>query len=108
MRWWRDGALMLYAVLGGCCVGSGAGGFGGSCGSSASNASPVPAVATTAAPDVPPTDGQTAFLNGFRAYQNRDYPRAIENLKYAADHSSRRSATTRSYVLGLRSMTRAI
>ncbi|HEV2170418.1 MAG TPA: tetratricopeptide repeat protein, partial [Candidatus Binatus sp.] len=28
-----------------------------------------------------------AFRDGFRAYQNHEYPRAIEDLKYAADHS---------------------
>ncbi len=39
------------------------------------------------APNSPPSDGQTTFRDGFRAYQSRDYPRAIENLKYAADHS---------------------
>ncbi len=86
-RWWRGGALVvLCAVLAGCASGPAR---------ADSMASAVPAAATPAAPavasaaasDVPPTDGQTAFLNGFRAYQSRDYPRAIENLKYAADHS---------------------
>ena len=47
---------------------------------------PGPAAAA-ATPIPPPTDPQIAFRDGFRAYQNHDYPRAIEDLKYAADHS---------------------
>jgi len=78
-RWCCGGAfLVLCVALGGC--------------ASAQVAQPVQTAPATlpaapvAAPVEPPTDGQTAFLNGFRAYQSHDYPRAINNLKYAADH----------------------
>ena len=87
-RWWRGGALVvLCAVLAGC-ASEAARADSAAVAAPAQATSAAPAVASAAVPDVPPTDGQTAFLNGFRAYQNRDYPRAIENLKYAADHSS--------------------
>ncbi len=39
-----------------------------------------------AAPNEPPSDGQTAFLDGYRAYQNHDNARAIDRLKFAADN----------------------
>jgi soluble lytic murein transglycosylase len=39
-----------------------------------------------ATPSAPPTDGQTAFLDGYRAYQDHDNARAIEQLKFAADN----------------------
>ena len=78
-RWCCGGALLVLCVaLGGC--------------ASAQVAQPVQTAPATlpaapvAAPVEPPSDGQTAFLNGFRAYQSHDYPRAINNLKYAADH----------------------
>ena len=85
-RWWRGGALLvLCGVLAGCASGPArADSVAVAAPAQATSAAPV--VASAAAPDVPPTDGQTAFLNGYRAYQSRDYPRAIENLKYAADH----------------------
>jgi len=87
-RWWRGGALVvLCAVLAGCASGP-ARADSATVAAPAQATAAAPAVASTAAPDVPPTDGQTAFLNGFRAFQSHDYPRAIENLKYAADHSS--------------------
>src|SRR5580700_9567931 len=87
IRWWRGGALVaLCAVLAGCASGPARADSAASAVPAQATAT-APAVATTAAPDVPPSDGQTAFLNGFRAYQSHDYPRAIENLKYAADHS---------------------
>jgi soluble lytic murein transglycosylase len=86
-RWWRGGALLvLCAVLAGCASGP-ARADSAAVAAPAQATAAAPAVGSTAAPDVPPSDGQTAFLNGFRAYQNRDYPRAIENLKYAADYS---------------------
>jgi soluble lytic murein transglycosylase len=45
---------------------------------------PPTAPATTAI--VPPSDGRTAFLDGYRAYQSHDNARAIADLKFAADH----------------------
>jgi soluble lytic murein transglycosylase len=85
-RLWRGGALvMLCAVLAGC-ASAPARADSAAVAAPARATSAAPVVASAAAPDVPPTDGQTAFLNGYRAYQNRDYPRAIENLKYARDH----------------------
>jgi soluble lytic murein transglycosylase len=78
-RWCCGGALLVLCVaLGGC--------------ASAQVAQPVQTAPATlpaapaAAPVEPPTNGQTAFSDGFRAYQSHDYPRAINNLKYAADH----------------------
>jgi len=50
---------------------------------SSSSIQPVPAP-PAAAPDIPPTDGQAAFLDGYRAYQNHDNARAIEQLQFAA------------------------
>ena len=46
---------------------------------------PLPA-APTAAPIAPSSDAQTAFVDGYRAYQNHDNARAIERLKFAADN----------------------
>ena len=45
-----------------------------------------PAAAPVAAPLAPPTDGQTAFLDGYRAYKSHDNLRAIDHLKFAADN----------------------
>jgi soluble lytic murein transglycosylase len=39
-----------------------------------------------AAPITPPSDAQTAFLDGYRAYQNHDNSRAVADLKFAADN----------------------
>lgn len=49
--------------------------------------SPSAAEAMPAAtPLAPVSDAQSAFLDGYRAYQNRDYARAIERLKFAGDN----------------------
>jgi soluble lytic murein transglycosylase len=82
MRWWRAGALMTLcgALLTGCASAQTP--------PTASTAQYTPAPLTAvpiAAPNQPPTDGQTAFLDGYRAYQNHDDARAIERLKFAAD-----------------------
>ena len=42
--------------------------------------------APAAAPLAPPTDGQSAFLEGYRAYKGHDSLRAIDRLKFAADN----------------------
>ncbi len=84
-RRWRGGALLvLCAVLAGC-ASAPARADSAAVAAPAQATASAPAVASAAAPVTPPTDGQTAFLNGYRAYQSRDYPRAIENLKFAAD-----------------------
>ncbi len=49
-------------------------------------AAPPTTAAPIAATNLPPTDAQTAFLDGYRAYQNHDNIRAIDRLKFAADN----------------------
>src|SRR5260221_688347 len=46
---------------------------------------PAPAVALTRRPGERPSDAEAAFLDGYRAYNNHDYSRAIDRLKFAAD-----------------------
>jgi len=89
-KWWRDGALMILcaALLAGC---ASAPARADSAASSpqVGAAAQIPAqssAAPVAAPNEPPSDGQTAFLNGYRAYQNHDNSRAIDRLKFAADN----------------------
>src|SRR5271163_1396963 len=83
MKWWRGGGLMILcgAMLAGC--------------ASAQTPPPAPTAQYTpapltavpvAAPLEPPTNGQTAFIDGYHAYQNHDDARAIERLKFAADN----------------------
>src|ERR1700722_12176070 len=80
-RWWCGGALLVLCVaLGGCA-------------SAPARADSVatPAQAAESAPSVPaplapPTDGQSAFLDGYRAYKSHDNLRAIASLKFAADN----------------------
>jgi len=90
-RWWCGGALLVLCVaLGGCASAPARADSVATPAKSTQSVQAVPAPpvgAPGAAPLARPTDGQTAFRDGFRAYQNHDYPRAIENLKYAADHS---------------------
>src|SRR5271154_2840973 len=83
MKWWRGGGLMILcgAMLAGCAPAQTP--------PTAPTAQYTPAPLTAvpvAAPNEPPTDGQTAFLDGYRAYQNHDDARAIERLKFAADN----------------------
>jgi peptidoglycan lytic transglycosylase len=47
---------------------------------------PSPAASSSEMPGI--SDGDQAFLDGYRAYTNRDFVRAIERLRYAADNSS--------------------
>jgi soluble lytic murein transglycosylase len=92
LKGWRDGALMIAcaALLAGCASAP------ASADSAASNAQAGPSArtlaqaqaATTIASNEPPSDGQTAFLDGYRAYQNHDDARAIDRLKFAADNFS--------------------
>ncbi len=51
-----------------------------------STAEPAPAVTLTRAPGERPSDAESAFLDGYRAYNNHDYARAIDRLKFAADN----------------------
>jgi soluble lytic murein transglycosylase-like protein/TolA-binding protein len=82
-NWWRVGALIiLCAALAGCAS---------ALARADSVTTPAPASTapspTSAAPAAaPPTNGQAAFLDGYRAYQNHDDARAIEQLKFAADN----------------------
>ncbi|MDO8434136.1 MAG: transglycosylase SLT domain-containing protein [Candidatus Binatus sp.] len=50
----------------------------------AAESAPVPAL--TRAPGERPSDAEAAFLDGYRAYNNHDYRRAIDRLKFAADN----------------------
>jgi soluble lytic murein transglycosylase len=88
-RWWRGGALvMLCAALAGCASAPARADSAASSQSAPSaQTSPAPLPATNAAaPLAPPTNGQTAFIDGYRAYQNHDDSRAIASLKFAADN----------------------
>src|SRR5208282_3398896 len=79
-KWWRDGALMiLYAALLAGCASAPA-----RADSAAASSQVAPPAETTPVP--PPSDAQTAFLDGYRAYQNHDNARAIDRLKFAADN----------------------
>jgi soluble lytic murein transglycosylase len=78
-RWCCGGAfLVLCVALGGC--------------ASAQVAQPIQTAPATlpaapvAAPVEPPANGQTAFIDGYRAFQSHDYLRAIDRLKFAADN----------------------
>jgi soluble lytic murein transglycosylase len=88
-RWWCGGALLVLCVaLGGCASAPARADSTATPAQAAQSVSagPAPAAASRAAPLAPPTDGQTAFLDGYRAYQNHDNPRAIASLKFAADN----------------------
>jgi len=79
-KWWRGGALVILCavVLAGC---ASAAAPTDSAAASSSTA-PTPAAAPTAY--APPTDGQTAFLDGYRAYVAHDNLRASDRLTFAA------------------------
>ena len=92
-KWWRDGALMiLYAALLAGCASAPARADSAAASSQVAppaETTPPPLsspAATIAAPIEPPSDAQTAFLDGYRAYQNHDNARAIDRLKFAADN----------------------
>jgi soluble lytic murein transglycosylase-like protein/TolA-binding protein len=85
-RWWCGGVLLVLCVaLGGC---ASAPARADSVASPAQAAQSVQTKPSTlpAAPLAPPTDGQSAFLDGYRAYKSHDNLRAIDRLKFAADH----------------------
>jgi soluble lytic murein transglycosylase len=89
-RWWCGGTLLVLCVaLGGC---ASAPARADSVAAPAQTAQSVqaipqpPAAAPGAATLAPPTDGQTAFLDGYRAYKSHDNLRAIVDLKFAADN----------------------
>ncbi len=84
-KWWRDSALMiLCAALAGCASAP------ARADSPAVSSPPAQIASSSAAPGAitnePPSDGRTAFLEGYRAYQNHDNARAIASLKFAADN----------------------
>ena len=85
--WWRGGALVvLCALMAGCASGARADSAPASqVALPAQTAFVTPAAPGAASPE-PPTNGQTAFLDGYRAYQNHDDARAIDRLKFAADN----------------------
>jgi soluble lytic murein transglycosylase len=89
-RWWCGGALVVLCVaLGGCASGPAQADSVAASSPPAPSAQvrPAPLPATPAAvPLAPPTDAQSAFLDGYRAYQSHDHLRAIERLKFAADN----------------------
>ena len=90
VKWWRNGALMIVcaALLAGC-ASAPARADSATAYAQAAPSAQTPAQATTAPMAVlsePPSDGQTAFLDGYRAYQNHDDSRAIDRLKFAADN----------------------
>jgi soluble lytic murein transglycosylase len=85
-KWWRDSALMiLCAALAGCAS------VPARADSPAASSPPAQTISSSPAAPVatasePPSDGRTAFLDGYRAYQNHDNARAIVSLKFAADN----------------------
>src|SRR5271156_132636 len=83
----RAGALaILCGVLAGC-ASAPARADGVSAPAQVTQSAQAPSAPAAAAPDAqPPTDGQTAFVEGYRAYQNHDDARAIEQLKFAAEN----------------------
>jgi soluble lytic murein transglycosylase len=85
--WWRGGALVvLCALMAGCASGARADSAPASqVALPAQTAFVTPSAPGAASPE-PPTNGQTAFLDGYRAYQNHDDARAIDRLKFAADN----------------------
>jgi len=83
-RWWCGGAFVALCIaLGGCASAPARADSAAS--SQSASAPPAPPVA---APVQPPTNGQTAFVEGYRAYQNHDDSHAIVSLKFAADNFS--------------------
>ncbi|MGH7924437.1 MAG: transglycosylase SLT domain-containing protein [Candidatus Binatus sp.] len=86
----RDGALMMVcaALLAGCASAPARADSAVASSQAAASAqtTPAPPTAPGATATEPPTDGRTAFLDGYRAYQNHDNSRAIERLKFAADN----------------------
>jgi len=89
-RWWCGGAIvMLCVALGGCASGPARADSAVAPSQATAKAQNAPATlpATAAqAPLAPPTDGQSAFLDGYRAYRNHDNLRAIDRLKFASDN----------------------
>jgi len=85
-KWWRDGALIiLCAAVAGCASGAARADSATSSQVAApAQTAPAPSPGVSIAP--PPTNGQAAFLDGYRAYQNHDSPRAIVGLKFASDN----------------------
>ncbi|MGB0062243.1 transglycosylase SLT domain-containing protein [Candidatus Binatus sp.] len=81
-RWWCGGALLVLCVALGGCASAPARADSVTAPPQAQSVQAPPA----AAPLAPPTDGQAAFIDGYRAYQNHDDSRAIVNLKFAADN----------------------
>ena len=89
MKWWRGGGLMILCgtMLAGCASAPPDSAAASSQAVPTAQFTPAPLTAVPVpAPNEPPTDGQTAFLDGYRAYQNHDDARAIERLKFAADN----------------------
>jgi peptidoglycan lytic transglycosylase len=81
-RWWCGGAFVVLCItLGGCASAPARADSAAS-----SQSAPAPSAPPVAAPVQPPTNGQAAFLDGYRAYQNHDDSRAIVSLKFAADN----------------------
>ncbi len=78
-RWWCGGALLVLCIaLGGCASAPAR--------ADSDAASPPAQTAPATTPAEPVTDGQTAFLDGYRTYKAHDNLRAIDRLKFAADN----------------------
>jgi len=87
-KWWRDGALMILcaALVAGCASAPARADSAAALSQAAPSAPTPPAAAPVATPLEPPSDAQTAFVDGYRAYQNHDNSLAIDRLKFAADN----------------------
>jgi soluble lytic murein transglycosylase len=84
-KWRQDGAVMILcaALMAGCASAPARADSAEASSQAAARSTPA---APTAATNLPPADAQTAFLDGYRAYQNHDNLRAIDRLKFAAEN----------------------
>ena len=84
-KWWREGTIAMFCamLLAGC---ASAPARADSAAASSQVAPPAQTAAAATAPNQPPSDAQTAFLDGYRAYRDHDNSRAIDRLKFAADN----------------------
>ena len=92
-KWWREGTIVILSamLLAGCASAPARADSAAASSQAAPQAETTPSSlslhpAAIAAPIEPPSDAQTAFLDGYRAYQNHDNSRAIDRLKFAASN----------------------
>jgi len=87
-KWWREGTIAMFCamLLGGCASAPARADSAAVSSQAAPRAESTPSPshpAAMTAPIEPLSDAQTAFLDGYRAYQDHDNSRAIDRLKFA-------------------------